>query len=152
MNHELASILFADALITYATDPSRNYTVAIDNVDVGPIETTPIIEAHIIPADTFSDTLSGDHLGIEGMWQMKVKVPYAQGSFQAMVIGNQLAKIYKINKEFEFDDTFDIDEVDTTGFKVQVISPLKSHKGRNDHSQWEVIYYFEYRSDQYVEI
>lgn len=140
MGHELASTLFSDAFYDYVTDPTRMYSYSLANIDSGPVETLPYLEAHIIPADTFSDTLDGDHLGIEGMWQIKVYTQYGTGTLQSAQIGRELSKIYKINKVFEYDDDF----------SVQVISPLKCHQGIQEGTRWVVPYYFEYRSDTNV--
>lgn len=113
----------------------KNILVSYDNVkhkfDANHIET------HLIPSDTFSDTLGGDHKAFLGMYQMTIVVQYNSGLLVAEEIIEDLQNIFKINQMF----------TDESGFSVQVISPIKVPEGKQFGAQWRVPCYFEYRAD-----
>lgn len=133
MSHGRIRRIFSALISEYAIQ--KNIPVSFDNVkgsfDVDHIET------HLIPSDTFSDTLSGDHKAFVGMYQMTIVVQYNTGLLKAEEITEELQNIFGINEVFS----------DTSGFSVQVISPIKVPEGKQDGVQWRLPCYFEYRSD-----
>ena len=133
MSHARIRKLFSAALSEYAT--VNNIPLSFDNVKEQFI--TDHIESHLIPSDTFSDTLSGDHKAFVGMFQMMLVVQYNKGLLKPEQWVEDLQNIFQINKMF----------TDTTGFSVQVISPIKTHEGKQEGVQWRMPCYFEYRSD-----
>lgn len=133
MSHARIRKLFSAALSEYAT--ANDIPTSFDNVSDQ--FTTDHIESHLIPADTFSETLSGDHTAFIGMFQMTLVVQYNMGLLKPEQWVDDLQNIFKINKVF----------TDTSGFSVQVISPIKTHEGKQEGVQWRMPCYFEYRSD-----
>jgi hypothetical protein len=151
MSHARIRKLFSDALLTYA-EPT-DIPVYLDNVtkcvrkkriETDPAEQKPdeYIATHLIPADTFSDTLSGDHTGYIGMFQMTIVTKYGTGCTRAEDIIDGLQDTFKINKVYTADN----------GFTVQVTSPIKTNDGQQKGIQWVQHAYFEYRSDKYTEL
>lgn len=134
MSHGLIRKTFSAALATYAAQ--KNIPVSYDNVK-GMFDTEDHIEAHLIPSDTFSDTLGGDHKAFIGMYQMTIVVQYNTGYLKVESIVEELQNIFQINKMF----------TDVSGFSVQVVSPIKTPEGKQVGVQWRVPCYFEYRSD-----
>lgn len=134
MSHARIRKLFSATLSEYAA--LKNIPVSYDNVK-SLFDSEDHIESHIIPADTFSDTLSGDHKAFIGMFQMTLVVQYNTGLLNAETMIDELQSIFGVNQMF----------TDTSGFSVQVISPIKYPEGKQSGTQWRVPCYFEYRAD-----
>jgi hypothetical protein len=139
MSHGRIRKLFSDKLLEYvtSTDSPKPLSYSFDNIKKNGPESADYIEAHIIPSDTFSDTLGGDHTAFIGMYQMTIVVQYNTGYVKVEKIVEHLQNAFKINKVF----------TDASGFSVQVISPIKTAEGKQSGIQWRVPCYFEYRSD-----
>lgn len=136
MSHARVRKLFSAALAEYAV--LKGIKVSYDNVkEKFDEDDDDHIETHLIPADTFTDTLGGDHKAFIGMYQMKIVTKYGTGYLKTEEIIEELQAIFKVFKEF----------TDDTGFSVQVISPIKTPEGKQNASQWAVPAYFEYRAD-----
>lgn len=134
MSHARVRRLFAAALTSYAS--GKGYTVSHDNVKAR-FKGATHIRSHLIPVDTFSDTLSGDHNGFIGMYQMTVVTKFGTGVLDSELVLEELQQVFKNNRRF----------VDDTGFAVQVVSPIKSPEGKQIEGEWVVPCYFNYRSD-----
>ena len=134
MSHGRIRKIFSAVVAEYATQ--KDIPVSYDNVSFksGDVDH---IETHLIPADTFSDTLGGDHKAFIGMYQMTLVVQYNTGLLKAEQIAEELQNIFQINEMF----------TDGLGFSVQVTSPITIPEGKQVGVQWRVPCYFEYRSD-----
>lgn len=133
MSHARIRKIFSALLANYGVQ--KNIPVYFDNV-VGTV-TGDHLEAHLIPADTFSGTLSGDHKAFIGMFQITIVVQYNTGLLKAEQIVDELQAIFGINQMF----------TDTSGFAVQVVSPIKTPEGKQDGVQWRAPTRFDYRAD-----
>ena len=134
MSHGRIRKIFSALVSEYATQ--NNIPVAYDNVSFKAVD-VDYIETHLIQSDTFSDTLSGDHKAFIGIWQMTLVVQYNTGLLKAEQICEDLQGIFELYKTF----------TDTSGFSVQVVSPIKIPEGKQVGVQWRIPCYFEYRSD-----
>lgn len=134
MSHARVRTLFSAALANFAQQ--KGLEVSYDNVMIEFTGDT-YIKSHTIPADTFSDTLSGDHKGFIGMYQMTIVTKYGVGSLVAETLVDELQSIFIVNQMF----------TDTSGFSVQVISPIKVPEGKQDGTVWVLPCYFDYRAD-----
>lgn len=150
MSHDTARFLFSAALSQWAT--ANNVWVDYDNVKtVNPDDptgppVTPRIASHIIPADTYSDTLSGDHECYIGMFQMSIYTKFATGTLENERLVKELKSIFKNNRRF-------ISGKGTPSeITVQVVSPLRVNQGKQEGAEWVVHTDFEYRSDINVDI
>ena len=136
MSHARVRKLFSAALATYAEQ--KGIKVSYDNVkEMFDDTTVDHIESHLIPADTFSDTLSGDHNSYIGMYQMTLVSKYGIGLLDPEELIEELQNIFQNNKMF----------TDADGFSVQVMSPIHSPEGKQAGVQWRVPCYFNYRAD-----
>ena len=134
MSHAKARALFNTALLAYATP--KQIRVATDNVMFKPITNETYIAAHLIPADTTTNTLGGDHKKFIGIYQIKV------------VTGSGVSTSVSDNITQDLQDVFQVDKMFTKdGFTVQVVSPIHSPEGRAQEGSWVVPCYFEYRAD-----
>lgn len=137
MSHARVRTLFSAALANYAQQ--KGLEVSYDNVKIEFVGDT-YIRSHIIPSDTFSDTLSGDHKGYTGMFQMTIVTKYGTGLLTMESIANDLQNIFLVNKMFT-------DGKVPIPFNVQVTSPLIVPEGKQSGVAWESPCYFEYRAD-----
>lgn len=134
MSHARVRNLFSAALAAYAS--TKGSKVSYDNVKTE-FTSDVHIKSHLMPADTFSDTLSGDHKGFIGLYQMTVVTKMGIGTLPADQVAEDLQTIFEINKRF----------VDANGFAVQVTTPLHTHEGKQVDGEWVVPCYFNYRAD-----
>jgi L-rhamnose isomerase len=134
MSHARVRTLFSAALANFAQQ--KNMKVSYDNVSDG-FDNEDHIESHIIPADTFSETLSGDHKAFIGMFQMTIVTQYGTGYLKTESLVEELQTVFKLNEMF----------TDTTGFSVQVTSPIHTPEGKQVGGQWRVPCYLNYRAD-----
>lgn len=134
MSHARVRSLFNTALIAYATP--KTIRVATDNVKFTPTTNETYIVAHLIPADTSTNTLGGDHKGYLGLYQIKVVTATGVSTSVADNIVQELQAVFQVDKLFTKD-----------GFTVQVTSPIHSPEGKAQEGSWVVPCYFEYRAD-----
>lgn len=134
MSHSRVRALFNTALIAYATP--KNIRVATDNVKFTPNTNETYIVAHLIPADTYTNTLGGDHKAFIGLYQMKVVTGTGVSTSVSDNITQDLQAVFLVDKLFTKD-----------GFTVQVVSPIHSPEGKAQDGSWVVPCYFEYRAD-----
>lgn len=135
--------LFYNALLEY-TD-TTGIAVYLDNIrefdqNGAVIEPPPsgnYLHAHLIPTDTYDDSLGGDHKVFEGIFQVTIVTEYGRGSKNAEDIADEIQEVFKLNKRF----------TDSLGFTVQVLTPLKVPEGRQQGIQWRLPVYFNYRAD-----
>lgn len=135
MSHARVRKLFSAALDVYAE--GKGYKVSYDNVKAS-LPNDVRIKAHLMPAETFSDTLNGsDHTGFIGLYQMIIETKYGTGTLQSELVVEDLSEIFVCDKVL----------ADETGFSVQIITPLKAAEGKQIDGVWVVPTYFNYRSD-----
>ncbi len=146
MGHDTVRFLFQAALYEWAelnnvhieTDNEKNQQV--DPALPPPPAVTPRVSAHIIPADTFSATLGGDHEAFIGMFQMTVFTQDGTGTGSSDDIINSLKKVFRNNRRF-------VGRNDEYEFVVQITSPIHTPEGKQEGVEWLVHTYFEYRAD-----
>lgn len=134
MSHARVRNLFSAALAAYAS--TKGSKVSYDNV-LTTFTSDVHIRSHLMPVDTFSDTLSGDHKGFTGLYQMTVVTKTGIGTLSADSVTDDLQAIFEINRRF----------VDSNGFAVQVTTPLHTHEGKQIDGEWVLPCYFSYRAD-----
>lgn len=121
----------------------NNLRVSFDNVSFTPNVDETYIQCHLIPADTQTRTLGGDHKEYIGLYQMKVITASGDGSGNADEIVEKLQTkfpVYALFKE-------DIVPGELFPFSVQVLSPIHSPEGKDQSGSWVVPCSFEYRAD-----
>jgi len=117
----------------------NNLRVSFDNVNFTPNVDETYIQCHLIPADTQTRTLGGDHKEYIGLYQMKVITASGDGSGNADDIVEKLQTKFPVYALFKEDDP--------SIFSVQVLSPIHSPEGRDQSGSWGVPCSFEYRAD-----
>lgn len=151
MSHGTIRKLFNKALLEY-TD-TTGMPVYLDNVRTydknGSPQEPPVngeyLKAHLIPADTYDDSLGGDHIVYIGMYQVTIVTKYGAGSLQSDNIAKAIQNVFKRNQRFV--DPSDLNPIVENRFTVQVTSPVVVPEGRQQGVQWILPVHFEYRAD-----
>lgn len=146
--HDTAAFLFQAALVDW--EQKNNIKVYYDNTFNKQLQTgmtIPRVEGHIIPADNFSATLSGDHEAFIGMYQFRVVTELLKGTLPAERITRSLKELYQHNKRF-----IGRDIQGNVKFEVQITSPIIVPEGMQMDKLWVVKPYFEYRADININI
>ncbi len=137
MSHARVRNLFQTALKTYADN--KGIRVAFDNVQLKPppAPNETYLVSHLMPAQTSSGTLSGDHKAFFGVQQITIVSPSGRATSKADEISAELQQEFTVYKRY----------TDSTGFTVQVMSPLHTPEGKVQNGGWIVPCYFDYRAD-----
>lgn len=135
MSHSQVRNLFQTALKTYAD--AKPIRVAYDNVQFVPLAGETYLVSHLLPAQTDSNTLSGDHKAFFGVYQITIVTPSGKATSASDAIAKELQERFSIYKRY----------TDSTGFTVQVMTPLHVPEGRVKNGGWIVPCYFNYRAD-----
>lgn len=150
MSHSKVRRLLTNKLLTglgYTETTPSKYPVLFNGVQTEPEESMidTNITVHLIPVDTYSDTLSGDHKAFVGIYQMKVRTDsLSNGMLVAEQVADELQVIFKVNdRALESQPTTE----NPNPFTVQVVSPIKVSEGKQQGAWWEIFCYFDYRAD-----
>ena len=135
MSHARVRNLFQTTLKTYAD--AKNIRVAFDNVQFTPTTNETYLVSHLMPASTNSGTLSGDHKAFVGVYQVSVVTVSGRATSQSDQISAELQQEFTVYKRY----------TDSTGFTVQVMTPLHVPEGKVQNGGWIVPCYFNYRAD-----
>lgn len=135
MSHARVRNLFQTALSTYASN--KGIRVAFDNVQFTPTTNETYLVSHLMPAQTSSRTLSGDHKAFVGVYQITIVSPSGRATSQSDQISVELQQEFTVYKRY----------TDSTGFTVQVMSPIHTPEGKVQNGGWIVPCYFDYRAD-----
>lgn len=134
MSHQRCRRLFESRLAAWAAD--KGYPVAYQNVPFTPQSGQLYLRAFLLPSDTGSDTLAGDHKRYQGLFQVSVVTPAGQGSGQAEDIIAELAGLFPIYDRLTLDD-----------FSVVVMSPVEQGPEIPDDTEFTIPATFSYRAD-----
>lgn len=135
MSHARVRNLFQTALKTYAD--GKGIRVAFDNVQFTPRANETYLVSHLLPADTSSNTLSGDHERILGLYQITIVTASGSATKASDDVAQELKQEFKVFKRY----------TDSSGFTVCVMSPLHTPEGKVQNGGWIVPCYFNYRAD-----
>lgn len=138
MSHGRVRRLFSSAISSWSAGRVKPIPLSFDNV-IGKFDgvNEDHIEVHLIPADTFTETLGGDQKAFIGLFQMKIVMKYGTGALDTENIVEELQNVFKVDQIFK----------DETGFSVQVTTPIVVPEGKQIGGQWAVPCYFSYRAD-----
>lgn len=133
MSNRLIRQLYEQRLATWAA--AKPIPVAWDNVKFTP-PAGPYIRASLLPADTTSIDLAGEHRGYLGLFQLSVHVPLGSGAGAAEALADELAALFPMMLR-----------LDSGAFWVQVTSPPSSYPGLTGDTHYMVPVRFKYRAD-----
>jgi len=111
------------------------YPVAYQNSPFTPHSGQLYLRAFLIPADTGSDDLAGEHRRYQGLFQVNVVSPAGQGSGEAETIVMQLADLFPVNMLLNDGD-----------FTVQIVEPVAQGPEIQDATEYTTPAGFGYRA------
>lgn len=135
MSHSRVRNLLATKTTEYAT--TKGLRVSYENYKLYPEADETYLETYTIPAPTITRTLNGDHKEFIGIYQIKIIV----GSGVATSLSDEIVE--ELQLTFTVDSTY----TDTSGFTVQVISPVSIAQGKVQDGKWVIPCSLEYRAD-----
>ncbi len=135
MSHAKVRNLFQTALSDYARP--KNIRVAFDNVQFVPKVGEIYLAAHLLPSSTNALTLNADIENLMGIFQITIVGEAGKATAPTDVIAQELKQEFTAFKRY----------TDSTGFTVQVVSPLHTPEGKVRNGSWVVPCYFDYRAD-----
>lgn len=138
MSHARIRRLFERRLTDYCT--LKGFDISVENATLTPTAKKVFIKSHLLPADTFTDTLGGDHKAFIGLYQMGIAIPLQKGVGASDAIIQELQDLFPVYSLVE-----DVGSLDN--FKVQVMSPITLLMGRSEESVYYIPVRFEYRAD-----
>lgn len=134
MSNKLCRQTIETRINTWNTGNATPYAIAWDNAPFTPPAVT-YLRCHMLPAQTDSNDLKGDHRCYRGTYQVSIYAPINQGSGGAEAIADELAALFPNNLRLS-----------ASGLSLQVISPV-SAKPAQDEGRYVLHCYFFYRAD-----
>lgn len=140
MSNTIIRKLFNTRLLEFADD--NDLVCAVDNQGFDVTRDARdgrYLDAFLLPANTVSTDLAGAHRGYRGVYQIDVCTRRRIGTGAADDICDLLAAKFAVNLRL----------IDTSGFVVQVRTPLNVPNGRQSANGWTVSASFSYSSDNF---
>lgn len=134
MSTKAVRAILESRLATWAA--SKPIRVQYENVPFTPQAGETHLRASLLPAETISVDLKGDHRGYRGVFQVSIVRPINSGSGPALDIAAELNQQFPVNGRY------------TNGaVTVQVITPASAAPALQDESTYIVPVSFQYRAD-----
>lgn len=134
MSHRTIRRLYEGRLAAWAD--SMGYPVAYQNSQFMPESGKLYLRAFLLPADTGSDDLAGEHRRFQGLFQVNVVTPAGEGSGEAETIVLQLADLFPVNMLLTDGD-----------FSVQITTPVAQGPEIQGATEYTTPASFSYRAD-----
>lgn len=135
MSQKLIRAALESRLATWAAAHSPVLQVAWQNAPFTP-PTSTYLRAHLLPADTDSRDLKGDHRQYLGVFQVSICAPAGTGPAAVETIVAELETLFPVNLRL------------TSGaITVTTTSPVSAGPGMNEPGLYVVPTSFRYRSD-----
>lgn len=134
MSNKLCRQAIETRLNTWNAGRAKPYAIAWENAPFSPPSET-YLRCHMLPAQTDSKDLAGNHRCYRGVYQISIYAPINQGSGGAEAIADGLAALFPNNLRLS-----------AGGLSLQVISPV-SAKSAQDEGRYVLHCYFQYRAD-----
>lgn len=133
MSNRLIRQLYEQRLATWAA--AKPISVAWQNVPfTAPAGT--YLRAFLLPADTDSLDLAGDHRAYTGVFQVSIVAPAAQGSAVAETLADEIAALFP-----------NYLLLSSGAFGVQIVSPCSTGPAIQDDTRYTLPVWFRYRAD-----
>ena len=134
MSHKIIRSLFEQRLTAWAG--GRNLRIAYQGVSFTPETEETYLAAFMLPAGTGTDTLSGDHRGYTGLFQINVVIPAGNGTGEAEGLVDEISALFPAYLRLKQDS-----------FEVLVLTPVEPGPPIIGDTTLTVSASFQYRSD-----
>ncbi|WP_419795115.1 DUF4128 domain-containing protein [Pseudomonas palleroniana] len=136
MSHAIIASIYEAKLLAWSRARTEPIKVVFENVQYEPADGEIYLRAFMLPGDTASSTLAGDHRAFIGVYQISIVAPANTGKIKT----NPLVA--------EFTALFPLYARDTkAGLTVVTMSPVDPGPGIPDPPTFTVPVSFEYRAD-----
>lgn len=136
MSQKKCRAAFEGRLATWAAARSPALRISYQNVPFTPAAGETYLKAFLLPADTTSDDLAGDHTAYRGVFQVSVVGPINKGSGAVEGIAEEMEALFYTNLQLS-----------VSSLLVQQITPARVAPALQDESTYTVPVSFSYRSD-----
>jgi len=136
MSHNIIASIYESKLIAWAKALPAPLKVVVENEAYDPVDGVTYLQAFTLPADSASNTLSGDHKLYTGVFQVSIVTPSGKFRGVAGALVDQIAALFPLY------------ERNTKGaLTVVTMSPVDPGPGVSDGTTFTVPVSFLYRAD-----
>ncbi len=136
MSHAIIASIYEAKLIAWSKTRVEPIKVVFENVQYDPADGETYLRAFLLPGDTASSTLAGDHRAFIGVYQVSIVAPAGTGKTKTNPLVVELAGLFRLYAR----DT-------KSGVTVVTMSPVEQGPGITDAATYMVPISFEYRAD-----
>lgn len=136
MSHAIIASIYEAKLLAWSKARAEPIKVVFENIQYDPADGETYLRAFMLPGDTASSTLAGDHRAFIGVYQVSIVAPANTGKTKTNPLVAELTKLFPLYVR----DT-------KAGLTVVTMSPVDSGPGITDPPTYTVPVSFEYRAD-----
>lgn len=136
MSHAIIASIYETKLIAWSKARAEPIKVVFENVQYDPAEGETYLRAFLLPGDTASSTLAGDHRAFIGVYQVSIVAPAGTGKARTNPLVAELTALFPLYAR----DTKE-------GVTVVTMSPVDPGPSMSDPPTYTVPVSFEYRAD-----
>lgn len=136
MSHAIIASIYETKLIAWSKARAEPIKVVFENVKYDPADAETYLRAFLLPGDTASSTLAGDHRAFIGVYQVSIVAPANTGKAKTNPLVAELSTLFPLYAR----DT-------KAGVTVVTMSPVDPGPGIPDPPTFTVPVSFEYRAD-----
>lgn len=136
MSQKKCRAAFEGRLATWAAARTPALRICNQNVPFTPTSGETYLKAFLLPADTTSNDLAGDHTAYRGVFQISIVAPINKGSGVAEGIAEELEAQFYTNLQLS-----------VSGLTVQQTTPARVAPALQDEQNYTVPVSFSYRAD-----
>jgi hypothetical protein len=136
MSHAIIASIYEAKLIAWSRSRTEPVKVVFENVQYDPADGETYLRAFMLPGDTASSTLAGDHRAFIGVYQVSIVAPANTGKTKTNPLVAELTALFPLYAR----DT-------KAGVTVVTMSPVDPGPGIPDAPTFTVPVSFEYRAD-----
>lgn len=136
MSHAIIASIYEAKLIAWSKARAEPIKVVFENVQYDPADGETYLRGFLLPGDTASSTLAGDHRAFIGVYQVSIVAPANTGKTKTNPLEVELTSLFPLYAR----DT-------KAGITVVTMSPVDPGPGIPDPPTFTVPVSFEYRAD-----
>ncbi|WP_443693991.1 phage tail terminator-like protein [Pseudomonas sp.] len=136
MSHAIIASIYEAKLIAWSKARTEPIKVVFENVQYDPADGETYLRAFMLPGDTASTTLAGDHRAFIGVYQVSIVAPANTGKSKTNPLVAELTALFPLYAR----DT-------KAGVTVVTMSPVDPGLGIPEPPTFTVPVSFEYRAD-----
>ncbi|WP_339437036.1 phage tail terminator-like protein [Pseudomonas sp. EL_65y_Pfl1_R32] len=136
MSHAIIASIYEAKLLAWSKARAEPIKVVFENIQYDPADGETYLRAFMLPGDTASSTLAGDHRAFIGVYQVSIVAPANSGKTKTNPLVAELTTLFPLYAR----DT-------KAGLTVVTMSPVDPGPGIPDPPTFTVPVSFEYRAD-----